>query len=1545
MSSQRSEKSVQDDKVSIEEVLEELNIVNYQPLNLQLDTGDEYVNVRQKWWQLWLPKDPPPPAPPSLEDAALTPLANASIFSQLTYTWITGIMVLGYQRTLQASDLYKMDTSQESAVLAAKLEAAWQRRVKAAADWNARLESGELRPSFFKRTGWALRAIPSRGQIQGATWSERRAAFQKHWRECEGRKEASLAWALNDVFFTQVIGDLGQIMAPLVLREIVIFAEERSAAIVAGEPTPNAGRGIAMAIGLFALTVIASVCTHQFFWRSMLTGVLVRAALITCIYERGVNLTGKARVKLSNAALVNHISTDVSRIDACAQWFIDLLATSMQIIVCLITLLTMLGQSALAGFSLFIIFFPFQSRLMAQHRRMRLRSMKWTDQRAKALLEAPCEWLSISAMRFPSFKGSSSFESKNCVVSDRFFTQVRRSWRSLCRPAVLASTLAFVTYTLITPKFNVAVLFSSLSLFRILQQPMVLMPRALSSIPDASSAIQRLTHIFYAELMSEDALVIDKDQEPALLVKDATFEWESFEKDSGEAVSSKKGGVGSSGKDKSTKEDKVKDKPAPGQHAPLFRVKNVTMTIPRGQLVAVVGPIGSGKSSLLQGLIGEMRKVSGHVSFGGRVGYCPQTAWIQNATLVSCVALKKFIHLTFYSSVIISFLVALSRKIDIGAVLETACLLPDIQLLPDGDLTEKRAINLSGGQKQRVNIARALYFQPDIVIFDDPLSAVDAHVGKSLFQDAILGALCNRGVTVILVTHAIHFLPQVDYIYTMNNGVITESGTYEELISHGGDFARLDLEFGGHASEGKDDVQAEKVTPQTGVTIEDVKLKSERAREKATGSGKLEGRLMSKEKRIDGLCVLESFTVYWTYLVAGRGLITGPVVLLFVIGMQASQILNSYTLVWWESNKFDRPTSFYQTLYGCLGVSQTVSQFLLGATMDFMAFYVSQSLYHKSLRNVFYAPMSFFDTTPMGRILSVLGKDIDNVDNQLGIAMKLGVISLATLMGSVIIITILEPYFAIALVFIAIGFNYFAAFYRGSAREVKRLESMLRSIMYAHFSETLTGLPTIRSYGDMKRFIVANRYYIDLEDRALSLVATNQRQVVLYLFRGGLGLFPSLRWLALRLDFMGSLLVLVVALLAVNDVSGINAAQIGLVLTYTSGSPYVATTVYIVKLFTADVENHMNAVERVVQYVDEDAIPREAPHEIEERKPPAKWPEHGAIKFNNVKMAYRPGLPNVLKGISVNVRGGEKIGVVGRTGAGKSSLMLALLRIVELSGGSITIDGIDISTIGLKDLRSKISIIPQDPLLFSGTIRSNLDPFSQHNDAELWDALHRSYLADSGTDSNLADGIRGEQTSTSRHRLDSTVESEGANLSVGERSLLSLARALVKDSKIVVLDEATASVDLETDNKIQHTIQTQFKDHTLLCIAHRLRTIISYDRILVIDAGLVAEFDTPSNLFKMEGGIFRGMCQSGNISLRDIETDRPVDFVEVDLGSSIWTKVVQGSHTGDVNFVIGNIQAIVWMEWCEANKYELRIHINPKVLSHISIVPAPAKDA
>ncbi|PCH42435.1 nucleoside triphosphate hydrolase protein [Wolfiporia cocos MD-104 SS10] len=1338
----------------------------HQARKLDFDTGDQqHLRFRRKWWQLWLPKDPPPPAPQSLADASIIPMVYASIFSILTYTWINPLMTLGYQRTLQATDMWKLDESRESGLLGAKLDAAWAKRVEAAKEWNARLESGEAAPSLWTRMKWCGRAL-----MNPFAFSQRYSALEREWRASSGKVEPSIAWALNDVLgwtfwiggLFKVVGDTSQLMGPLLVRAIINFSRERVAAQAVGGAAPSIGRGVGMAIGLFCTTVTTSVCQHQFFWRSMTTGLLARAALISSIYRRGVALTGKARTTLPNAKLVTHISTDVSRVDACAQWFV--------MSICLIILCAELGASALAGFSLFLLIIPVQERVMSIQFKVGKKTLRWTDQRSKLILEVlgamrVVKYFSYEApflkrlrsMRKPELRGIRKIQfARSANIASAYSVPI------------LAATLAFVTYTSTKHQFNVAVIFSSLSLFQLLRQPLMFLPRALSATTDAQNALERLKALFLAELNAGDAFKVDPGQKLALVVEDATFEWEESS---------------------STKEINEKAAAVETNRAP-FQVREINMAIPRGTLVAVVGSVGS----LLQGLIGEMRKVRGNVSFGGKVAYCSQTAWIQNATLRENVLFGQPYDEEKYWKAI-----------------ENASLLPDLEVLPDGDLTEigEKGINLSGGQKQRVNIARALYFDADIVIFDDPLSAVDAHVGKALFADAILGALRGRGKTVIL------------------NGCIEERGTFVELINNERGFSRLIKEFGGTTTEEEEAEAEEEITDaaqaQHVPDVNEVKLKSG-ASKRGAGTGKLEGRLIVPEKRTTGTV---SWGVYGEYMKAGKGFITVPLVLLFMVLMQGSTIMNTYTLIWWEADEWGKSNSFYQVLYACLGIAQAVFMFAVGATMDILGSFVSYNLHHNAIKNIFYAPMSYFDTTPLGRILSIFGKDIEIV------------LTVASVVGSIVIITVLEYYFIIAVVCIAFCYSYYSSFYRSSARELKRIDAMLRSILYAHFAESLSGLSTIRSYGEINRFLKDNEYYVDLEDRAAFLTVTNQR------------------WLAIRLDFLGGIMIFIAAMLAVCDVSGINPAQIGLVLTYSTSLVQMCN---VVTRQSAEVENYMSSVERVIEYSRKGRIEQEASHEIPDRKPLPEWPSQGAIEFKNVGMRYRAGLPLVLKGLSMSIKGGEKIGVVGRTGAGKSTLMLGLFRIVELSSGCIMIDGIDISTIGLKDLRSKISIIPQDVR----TIRSNLDPFGLHSDAHLWDALHRSFLVEVPS-AKAREDADGAQTPTSRFNLDTVIEPEGANLSVGERSLLSLARALVKDSQVVT------SVDLETDSKIQQTIQTQFGHKTLLCIAHRLRTIISYDRILVLDSGNIAEFDTPLNLFNTQDGIFHGMCERSGITAAEIE--------------------------------------------------------------------------
>ncbi|KAF8502624.1 YGR281Wp-like protein [Russula emetica] len=510
-------------------------------------------------------------------------------------------------------------------------------------------------------------------------------------------------------------------------------------------------------------------------------------------------------------------------------------------------------------------------------------------------------------------------------------------------------------------------------------------------------------------------------------------------------------------------------------------------------------------------------------------------------------------------------------------------------------------------------------------------------------------------------------------------------------------------------------------------------------------------------------------------------------------------------------------------------------------------------------------------TTPLGRIMNRFSKDIDTIDNVLADSFRTFLGLSSSIIGAFILISIIFPLFLIVGAIVFVLYALTTAFYRASARETKRLDAILRSSLYSHFSDSLSGIATIRAYREEGRFLKENRDRVDIENRAYWLTVANQR------------------WLVLRLDFLGILLILFVSLFAVGTRFTVSPAQTGVALSW------ILSAFGLMVRQLAELENNINSVERIVYYAHD--LGQEPRHETPERKPGALWPSKGKLEIKDAFLKYRPELPSVLKGLSMTVKGGEKIGIVGRTGAGESFIMPALFRIVELVSGLISIDGVDISKIGLDDVRNAVSIIPQDATLYSGTLRFNLDPLGLHDDARLWDALKRSHLVEDTRRMSYATkdeeaGIGGDEDqrragsttpNAPQFTLDSQIEVESSNLSIGQRFLVSLARVLVKDSKILILDEATASVDHETDRKIQDTIITKFRDRTILCIArtsltfplHRLRTVISYDRICVMDDGDIAEFDDPEGLHS-QNGIFQAMCDRSNITLDDIRLARTV---------------------------------------------------------------------
>ncbi|KAK7024232.1 hypothetical protein VNI00_016449 [Paramarasmius palmivorus] len=997
----------------------------------------------------------------------------------------------------------------------------------------------------------------------------------------------------------------------------------------------------------------------------------------------------------------------------------------------------------------------------------------------------------------------------------------------------LAAVLSFIVYAITGHELEPSIIFSSLSLFNLLRTPLTFLPVALSSIADAANAFSRVQDVFLAEVMGEN-IKFDPELDVALSVKNAHFTWDAPPPSkitakpaiptvsaASTAVEKVKQVINRKADSAVNSEISEKQPETPKTEDRIFRLKNINLSIPRGKMCAIVGPIGSGKSSLLQGLVGEMHRTDGEIVFGERVGYCPQIPWIQSATIRDNITFGQPFDEEKYWKIVTD-----------------ACLLPDFEMLsPDGDLTEvgEKGISLSGGQKQRINIARALYFGSKITLFDDPLSALDAHVAKDVFENVMQGALA--GTTRIIVTHALHFLPHMDYIVTLNDGAIVEEGTYSELMAKGGAFARFIEEFGSTESQ---EESADKRSPEK-KTEDNPAVRGEKKRD--TTSKKL---MQTEDRNVGSV----SFSTYMNFFRAGRLPFTFPLFVIAVLFFQGSSVLSPYWLVWWQEETFDMAKGIYMTIYAVLGFSQAFGLFSMGAVFALFTFNASRSLHRNALTRVMHAPVSFFDTTPLGRIMNRFSKDIDTLDNVVGEAMRQFLGTMVQVVGSIVLVSIIIPWFLIAVAFILVLYYWITIFYRASARELKRLDAVLRSSLYGHFSESMTGLTTIRAYGESPRFKNENASRTNIENRAYWLSVSNQR------------------WLSIRLDFLGSIMVFAVAIMAVGTRADISPAQTGVVLSY---------MLVVQQAFgwavrqSAEVENNMNAVERILHYTSE--VEQEPPHDIPENKPPPSWPSTGSVEMKDVVVSYRPGLPPVLKGVSMNINGGEHIGIVGRTGAGKSTITMTLYRTIELLSGCIKVDGIDISEIGLRDLRSALAIIPQEPTLFSGDLRSNLDPFGQYDDATLWDALKRSWLVENvksdGYSSSASSTIN--EGSSSRLTLDSRIEEGGSDLSVGQRSLVSLARALVKNSKIIIMDEATASVDFETDRNIQDTIQVEFADRTLLCIAHRLRTIIGYDRICVLDAGQVKEFDSPENLWSKEGGVFRGMCERSGISLADIK--------------------------------------------------------------------------
>ncbi|GME74020.1 unnamed protein product [Ambrosiozyma monospora] len=914
-----------------------------------------------------------------------------------------------------------------------------------------------------------------------------------------------------------------------------------------------------------------------------------------------------------------------------------------------------------------------------------------------------------------------------------------------------------------------------------------------------------------------------------------------------------------------------------------FKLHDLNISFKVEKLNLIVGPTASGKSSLLLALLGEMNSIEGNVflpCFTPReelvpdpvtgltesAAYCAQTAWLMNSTIKDNILFATPFN-----------------KVRYNAVIDACGLRRDLEILEGGDETEigEKGITLSGGQKQRVSLARALYSNSAYVLLDDCLSAVDSQTAVHIYDNALTGDLMKNR-TCILISHNVPLtIKKADYVVVMANGRVKAQGAVEELV----DAHVFDSEILKSIADSKTTTAVD--SPQGSSTNSDVAEYGENDE-----SSNSKGKLIEEETKSEGSVSMEVYATYFKYFATKSSVL---LVLFFSIGCQVSSVVEMWWLRVWASHStqnsvvvtamsslFHEASSFsisslfakaqtpdwwftpivhspiaanilevshsplyYLVMYCLISSCYSITVTLKNYVALHCGLVASGKMFEDSLSRILRANLRFFDSTPVGRITNRFSKDIGSLDQQISSQLNFFFHVLCNSVTIILVISVITPSFILFGVLIAGVYHLIGTYYLTLSRDLKRFTSISRSPIYQHFTETLTGVSTIRAYGDERRFLIQNLNHIDASNRPnfYTLVCNY--------------------WFAVRTDAVGSSVVALAASLCLVYVGKIDAGLAGISLSF-AGS-FNDSLVWVLRLY-AGLEIAMNSVERIKEYIEKPTL--EPPAEIPENEPVPCWPEHGAILVSNLALRYSPTLPRVIEDVSFEVKAGEKVGVVGRTGAGKSTILSSFFRFVDPDAGSIKIDGVDICSIGLRRLRRSLNIIPQDPTLFTGSIRSNLDMFDEYADLQLFEALKRVNLITAEDYQLLIDSNgRLEQESERVEnpnkflKLDFEITENGSNLSQGERQLVCLARSLLKRPKILLLDEATASIDYQTDALIQKTIRQEFESTTILTIAHRLTTIIDYDKILVLDKGRVADYDHPYKLLNKEESIFKSMCE------------------------------------------------------------------------------------
>lgn len=1231
-------------------------------------------------------------------------------------------------------------------------------------------------------------------------------------------------WALIKTFplqyglacFFMILTNCAGACNPLLARKLIEFVQRKT-----GDDNVNNGKGVGYALGCSFMVLAVGILFNHAFMNSMLTGCQAKGVLIKSILNKSFRLSGASRVKYPSSKITALMGMDVSRIEFALGWQPILIAFPFSLGISIGILIYNIGPVSLVGVGMILVYLVVISFAVSRVYRFRIRANKYTDIRVGLVKEILNNLKAIKFYCWEDAYEKQVIETRSQEMKYVLRMQQTRSLvvgTSVCM-TLFASMTSFLTlYATSGSTRDPASLFSSISLFNNLASQIIVLPAALSSGSDAIIGIMRLSEYFAAEEGSDikEQRSFQEKLTLAVSITNASFKWDGSSGGNDETVS-----VSSTLTD-----DKASTSSCTPKSNKFDGLRDINLSIAHGQFVVVTGMIGSGKSALLNSIAGFIPLASGHLSVEGSLLLC-EHHWIQNTTVKENILFGKDYDEKRYNDTIY------------------ACSLEsDLEILPAGDQTEigERGITLSGGQKARISLARAVYADNDIILLDDVLSAVDAKVAKHIMTNCVLGLLATK--TRILATHQISLIGSSDMVVFLNGDGTIDHGTMEDLKQRNTNFRNL-MALGANTKTlaKANDSDEEEVEGRQDKESETNDTNDSEAVRKNFNVNKGEDGKLTKEERKAVNSI--KFDVYKRYIKNGSGIFPVFSVAIFVFMLEVlahvCEIMTNTWLSFWADYRFrHKGDHFYIGIYIMFTFCAYFFLIFAFLALAYLTNTSAEVLNLKAMHRVLHAPMSLMDVTPMGRMLNRFTKDSDVLDNEINNDLRVLIYFIGSIFGILVLCIIYLPYFAIAVPFLGFLFVAIGNFYQASAREIKRLEAVQRSFVYNNFNEILSGMMTIKAYNAEARFKRKNDVYINKTNEASYLTVANQR------------------WLSIHLDIVASLFAVIISLLCVFRVFKISAASTGLLLSYVL---LIAGLLSVLIRTLTQVENQMNSVERLCEYGFD--LEQEAPYVISETKPSPTWPNEGAISFENVSLAYRPNLPLVLKNLTLDVKPYEKIGICGRTGAGKSSIMTALYRLVELKEGKIEIDGVDISKLGLKDLRSHLSIIPQDPVLFKGTIRKNLDPFDNFTEAELWKSLVSAGLV------NESEVETAQTNQDIKFHLKKEVEENGVNFSLGERQLLAFARALVRKTKLLILDEATSSVDYKTDNRIQQTIAEHFKRCTVLCIAHRLKTILSYDRIVVLDNGEIVECGTPKDLYMITDSNFRQMCEKSGISDKD----------------------------------------------------------------------------